>query len=95
MPKRINAALKTKIALEALQGHHTVPEIASKYGVHPNLVTRVKKEAAQNLSKVFDQGEDARLKELEKEKDELLHLVGEKERDIKWLKKKCKQLGLL
>ncbi len=95
MPKRIKPALKAKIALDALQGHHTVAEIASKYEVHPNLVARVKKEASQNLFKVFDQGEDARFKELEKEKDELLHLVGKKEQDIQWLKKKCKQLGLL
>jgi transposase len=95
MPKKINPALKAKIALEALQGHHTVAEISSKYGVHPNFVTRVKTEASKNMETIFNQGNDKKIQELEKKQDELLHIIGEKEMDIKWLKKKCKQLGLL
>ena len=95
MPKKINPALKAKIALEALQGNRTVAQIASQYEVHPNLVARVKKNASDNLSKLFDQSEDKKLKKLELERDDLLNIIGEKELDIKWLKKKCKQLGLL
>lgn len=95
MPKRINPALKAKIALEALQGHRTVSEIASQYGVHPNFVTRVKTEAAKNMSSIFDQGTDKKNQKFEKEREDLLNVIGEKEMDIKWLKKKCKQLGLL
>jgi transposase-like protein len=95
MPKRINSALKSKIALEALQGQRTVAEIASQYGVHPNFVTRLKTETIKKMATLFEQGEDKRVKELEKERDDLLNIIGEKELDIKWLKKKCRQLGLL
>lgn len=95
MPKRISATLKAKIALEALQGQRTVSEIASQYGVHPNFVTRVKTEAAKNLASIFDQGTDKKIQKLEKEREDLLNVIGQKEVDINWLKKKCKQLGLL
>ncbi len=95
MPKRISATLKAKIALEALQGQRTVSEIASQYGVHPNFVTRVKTEAAKNMSSIFDQGTDKKIQKFEKEREDLLNVIGQKEVDINWLKKKCKQLGLL
>ncbi len=93
--KTINPTLKAKIALEAIQGHRTTAEISSQYGVHPNFITRVKKEAIQNMASVFNQGDNTRVKELEKEQEELLMIIGKKERDNEWLKKKCKQLGLL
>ena len=95
MAKRITAKVKANIALEALQGHHTVSEIAGKYGVHPNMVTRLKKEAIAKMTTVFDKGEDKRIKELESEKDNLLKIIGKKEQDNDWLKKKCIELGLL
>lgn len=93
--KTINPTLKAKIALEAIQGHRTTAEIASQYGVHPNFIARVKKEAIENMASVFNKGDNTQVKELKKEQKELLELIGEKERDIKWLKKKCRQLGIL
>jgi len=95
MPKKVSKAVKAKIALEAIQGHHTVAEIASKYNVHPNFVTKAKKQAEDNFFLVFEDKEVGRIKELEKERDELLSLVGRKEQDNQWLKKKCKEMGLL
>lgn len=93
--KTINPTLKAKIALEALQEHRTTAEIASQYGVHPNFISRVKTEAIKNMASIFNKGDNTQVKELEKEQEELLKIIGEKELDIKWLKKKCKQLGLL
>ena len=95
MPKKIDATIKAKIALEALQGNKTTSEIASQYGVAPNFVTRMKSEAAENMINIFNQGDNLKLKELEKEREDLLRIIGEKERDIEWLKKKARQLGVL
>lgn len=95
MRKRITVKVKANIALESLQGHHTVSEIAGKYGVHPNMVTRLKKEAISKMAMIFDKGEDKRLKEMEGEKEDLLKIIGKKEQDNDWLKKKCIELGLL
>lgn len=40
MRKKIDPAIKAKAALDALKGELTIAEIAAKYQVHPNMVTR-------------------------------------------------------
>jgi transposase len=32
--KKHNAAFKAKVALEAIKGDHTIPELSAQYGVH-------------------------------------------------------------
>ena len=38
--KKFDAAFKAKIALEALHEDATVPDLAKRHGVHPNLSAR-------------------------------------------------------
>jgi transposase len=40
MSKRRNhdAAFKARVALEALKGERTVPDLAAAYGVHPTMI---------------------------------------------------------
>lgn len=52
--RRFTAEFKAKIALEALQGHHMVSELATKHELHPNLITQWKRQAIAKLAKVFD-----------------------------------------
>lgn len=58
MAKRTNhsPSFKAKVALEALRGEHTVSELAAKYQIHPTLVTRWKRQAAEGLVEVFAPG---------------------------------------
>ncbi len=51
--KRYGAALKAKVALEAIKGQRTVSEIASEYGVHPNLITKWKKQVIEESPGIF------------------------------------------
>jgi len=95
MPKKIEPAIKAKIAQEAMEGHKTAAEIGSHYGVAPNYVTKVKAHAVEHLTSLFNQSEQTQIQELQQEIDELQRLVGQKERDISWLKKKCKEMGLM
>jgi transposase len=46
--------VKAKIALEALQGHRTVAELAKRHELHPNLIAQWKRQAIEKLAKVFD-----------------------------------------
>ena len=66
--KKYSAEFKAKVALEAIREEKTINEIASQYGIHPQMVRVWKKEFLKNASKVFeDQQETQRLKaELEK-----------------------------
>ena len=51
-----NPSFKAKVALEALKGEVTIAEIASRYEVHPNLVTKWKKALQDEAASIF--GED-------------------------------------
>lgn len=56
--KRHSAAFKAKVALEAIQGERTITELASRHGLHPNLITTWKRQAIERLASVFE-GETA------------------------------------
>ena len=44
---------KAKVVLEVLKGQRTVNEIASRFGVHPVQVFQWKKQAVEELPRVF------------------------------------------
>ncbi len=65
--RKHSPSFKAKVALEALKGEQTIAEIASRYEVHPNLVTKWKKALQDEAAAIF--GEDHAKK---KKKDEIL-----------------------
>jgi transposase len=52
--RRFTAEFKAKVALEAIQGQRTIAELATRYELHPNLITQWKRQAIEKLTKVFD-----------------------------------------
>lgn len=51
--RRFSADVKAKVALEAVQGQKTLPEIASKHRVHPSQIASWKKEVLKRLPELF------------------------------------------
>ena len=89
---KVSKEEKAKIVLTVLRGEKTVNEIAAKYGVHPNLITRWKQTATEGMSELF---EDKRKKidrsmyqEQEQKIERLQKMVGQREMELDWLKKK-------
>jgi transposase-like protein len=89
--KHFTASQKAKITLEILTEEKTVNQIASEYGVHPNVLYRWKKQALENLPKLFEdenKSERAQQAEHERQVNELYSEIGRLTTQLNWLKKK-------
>ena len=93
MPKRkhFSVSQKAQIALEILKEEKTVNQIASEFGIHPNVLYRWKKQALENLPKLFEdetKSERERQVEHERQINELYSEIGRLTTQLNWLKKK-------
>jgi transposase-like protein len=87
--KRYDGSFKARVALEAIRGDRTVAEIAAAYGVHPNQISTWKKQALDELPKIFSgryEKTEAQGKELT---DQLHQQIGRLKVRLDWLKKKA------
>jgi transposase len=58
--RRFSSEFKAKVALEAIKGHETVAELATRHGLHPTQVAAWKREAVEKLAQVFDERNSGR-----------------------------------
>lgn len=82
--KRHSAAIKARVAIEALRERKTMAQIASQYQVAPTQVGNWKKEAIERLPEIF---EKTKTTQDDKLVDSLYEQIGRLQMELAWLKK--------
>lgn len=93
--KQYSPEEKTTAILEVLREEQSVNEIAARYGVHPNMLSRWKQEFLEKAPGIFKRGMSAPEKELSHEREHVAELerkVGQLTYEVDWLKKKSEQV---
>lgn len=83
----INPHQKAKIALAAVKGNKTFAELGSEYQIHPSRISEWRDQLETRAHLVFTP--DGRTKE-EQRVAELERMIGQRETEIDWLKKKMR-----
>ena len=91
--KKYDAALKAKIALEAVKGDKTIREISSIYGVHSSQIMKWKKQLLEELPSIFSDKRAKTEKEREDLEAELYRQIGQLKVELEWLKKNLSYLS--
>ncbi len=88
--KQHSAEFKARVALETLKGKKTINELATEYGIHPNLVTTWKKQLQEQAASIFQIAgrRESEQKEAEELQAILYQQIGQQKVELDWLKKK-------
>jgi transposase len=79
---------KSMVALEAIKGELSVPQIALKYNIHPKQVTDWRDQLLTECKSVFIPKTSLRRTKTDLEKEELLMNIGQLTLEVEYLKKK-------
>ena len=92
--KRYQGSFKFWLALEAAQEQHTLNELSSIHGVHPNQISQWKRHLLEEGPHWFDQpGLDRQQRDYEAREAELYEQIGRLQMELDWLKKKATALA--
>ena len=97
MKKKFSTQTKAQVALAAIKGEKTMAQISSEYKVHPTQIGLWKKQALDQFTDLFhDNRKEEKQKETEyqTEKDSLYKMIGQRDQELEWLKKKLSIFNL-
>lgn len=90
---RYDAQFKSKVALVALRGESTIAEIASAYGVHPNMISQWKHQVLAALPGIFSGKAEKQSQNNEEVQAQLYQQIGQLKVELDWLKKKSRLIA--
>lgn len=89
--RKHSPSFKAKVALEALKGEETISQIASRYEVHPNMVTKWKKALQDEAFTIFGKDHIKKKKEDENLVSRLYQQIGQLKVENDFLEKVLKR----
>jgi len=84
---RYSAEFKAKVALAALRNDETMAELATRFGVHPTMISAWKRSVVESAAEIFQKGHKSR-KHNEAQVDELYRQIGKLQVERDFLSKK-------
>lgn len=83
---------KAQVALDAIKGLQTINQISSQYQIHPSQIHKWKAIVKESLPSLFSTSneKDKIIAEKDKLIEELYKIVGQRDTELEWLKKKSK-----
>ena len=91
--RKFTSAFKAKVAIEAIRERKTLAELSKEYEVHPNIITKWKKEFLERSAVVFET--EPPQDDFDAEREKLFAKIGQLEVERDWLKKTSVKAGLL
>ena len=88
------AAFKKEVVLATFKGEKSIQQIAAEYEVHPDPVSKWKAQGLKLLDEGFKPSSKSERKRYEDTIAHLQQLLGQRDLELSWLSKKCKELGL-
>jgi len=86
--KNYQADFKAKVALEAVRGRLTINEISKQFGIHPNQISKWKKQFLESLPQIFDNSKKPSTEQDDELVNQLYQQIGQMKVELDWLKKK-------
>ncbi len=96
MRRQFTAEQKAAVALAALKGNKTINQIASEHEVNPTQVKHWRDAARASMVDAFADKRKSAVREADTSRkiDELHRVIGVRDAELEWLKKKIHGLGL-
>jgi len=86
--RKFSAEFKTKVAIEAIRGLKTLNELSSEYEVHPNQISKWKKQLLIQAPQIFKDRLNCDNNQEGKKVEKLYQEIGQLQVELNWLKKK-------
>ena len=83
-----SAEFKARVALEAIKGIKSMAELSSEYAVHPNQISKWKKQVLEELPGIFSEKRTRNAAGEAEIKARLYQQIGQLQFELDWLKKK-------
>lgn len=91
--RKFEASFKARVVLEALKGQKTLPELCSTFGVHSTQISNWKRQALEELPRLFSEPKTSHNRPDEALVASLYQQIGQLKVELDWLKENTERLG--